>query len=221
VVLIPARHPLVEAQEMLVSFDVDCGELLPGHRVVARGLSTQLFPHPHDVATAFNSAADIVNDRGPRNFLHNFVFPIGSRFADDDGSEQANVWRRSRRRTELMAAARRVPGFSFWYELVPGVTQAELDEDGYFDYMVDIDYRAERPLEWGACGDGEMEAPAEGGASTPCAQGPWPLPENPELLTFTITGFDAVTGFPKDTANGTLTVDLAPGNANWTPETSA
>jgi hypothetical protein len=39
---IPERGPFVPAhEEMLVSFDVDCGELVDGHRFIARGLRNQ------------------------------------------------------------------------------------------------------------------------------------------------------------------------------------
>ncbi len=36
---LPPRCRVLQATPMLLSFDVDCGELLPGHRFVARGLS--------------------------------------------------------------------------------------------------------------------------------------------------------------------------------------
>lgn len=36
---IPARGPALAGRSFVVTFDVDCGELLPGHNFVARGLS--------------------------------------------------------------------------------------------------------------------------------------------------------------------------------------
>ena len=35
---IPPRGPGLPEDRMLVSFDVDCGYLLPGHRFIARGI---------------------------------------------------------------------------------------------------------------------------------------------------------------------------------------
>lgn len=34
----PARGPALPEDRMLISFDVDCGQLVPGHRFIARGL---------------------------------------------------------------------------------------------------------------------------------------------------------------------------------------
>ncbi|MFI7588550.1 hypothetical protein ACIB24_15885 [Spongisporangium articulatum] len=35
---LPARGPALQGRALIASFDIDCGELLPGHRFVARGL---------------------------------------------------------------------------------------------------------------------------------------------------------------------------------------
>lgn len=38
---LPPRGPAVPTKLMLLSFDIDCGELIAGHRVIARGLKDQ------------------------------------------------------------------------------------------------------------------------------------------------------------------------------------
>ena len=49
---IPPRGPALErtADRMLFTFDVDCGELIEGHRFIARGLCDQGTDHWHDDA---------------------------------------------------------------------------------------------------------------------------------------------------------------------------
>ena len=76
------------------------------------------------------------------------MFRAGTQFAYDDESREALVWRRGQRDTEILAAARRVPAVVLHYELVPGVAKTELDEEGYFDYLVEIEYSVDQPGDW-------------------------------------------------------------------------
>jgi len=46
---LPPRGPALIDQAMILSFDVDCGELIPGHRFIARGLAgPMMLPIPDD-----------------------------------------------------------------------------------------------------------------------------------------------------------------------------
>jgi hypothetical protein len=88
---------------MILVFDVDCGELVPGHRFIARGLG------------------------GP------FRLPI------------PDVWDGDRAEYQQMLEfeeAGGYPGFSFEYELVPGVSAAEAG-GSFFRYLVGISYAAD------------------------------------------------------------------------------
>jgi hypothetical protein len=102
--------------------------------------------------------------------------------------------------------------------LVPGLTEADLDEDGFFDHHVVIDYRADRPLDW-EVSDGGTMAPADGGTSTPGSCGTWPIPDGARTLTFDITGFETTSGAENERPDGTLTVDLISKTATRTPRT--
>lgn len=212
VVHLPPRDPEIAKREMLVTFDIDCGELVPGHHFVARGLSAEQIPHPDDLVDTSESLSDIVGVDG--SFFVQFVRPADHHFDDSDKSLEVRLWRRSKRRDELEAAARRVPGFDLWYELVPGLTEAE-DEDGFFPYLVAVDYSADLPLPW-EISDGGAMAPSEGGMSTAGCRGAWPIPDGARILTFEITGFDKDTREENDTPDGTLSVDLTTKDATWT-----
>ena len=46
---VPPRGPVFDGRQMILVFDVDCGELVPGHRFIARGLGGPfLLPIPDD-----------------------------------------------------------------------------------------------------------------------------------------------------------------------------
>ncbi len=200
---------------MLVSFDIDCGELVASHHFVARGLSSIAIPHPDDLA-----AWDEANPR--LDALHNaggfvsFTVPPGG-FATDDDSLEATIWRRVRSHREAIEHARKVPGFAFQYELVPGVTEPELDAaGGMFAFLVGVEYTADRELPW-EVNDGGAMAPAEGGTRTYGSRGAWPIPDGARVLTFTLTGVDAQTGFNREEPDGQLIVDLSDQSARWEP----
>jgi hypothetical protein len=160
---LPDRHPELAARNTLVSFDIDCGELVPGHHFVARGLS-----------------------------------PSVIRNLKEDSHGQ-------------------VPVVDFLYDFVPGLTEDE-EEGGFFPYLVQFEYAADRPLPWEESGGGAT-GPSEGGASTPGFEGPWPIPDGAQLLMFDLTGFDKDTRVENDEPDGTLTVNLATKTAVWTART--
>jgi hypothetical protein len=87
---LPDRHPDLATREMLVSFDIDCGELVPRHHLVARGLARSV---------------------------------IWDRLNDPNGTVRA---------------------VDFLYDLVPGLARDEEDEHGFFPYLVEFIYRADR-----------------------------------------------------------------------------
>jgi hypothetical protein len=59
-----------------------------------------------------------------------------------------------------------MPGFTFHYDLVPGLTEAEFDGEGsMFPFLVEVDYTADRPLPW-PVSDGGTLARADGGPTT-------------------------------------------------------
>jgi hypothetical protein len=106
-----------------------------------------------------------------------------------------------------------VPAFSLEYELVPGIE----DSPGpVFRYLVGITYTADVPLPWTPT-DGGAIAPSRGGPSTHGSRGTWPLPRSAQILRFDLTGIDDATGWPRPQPDGTLTVDLGAGTANWNP----
>ena len=157
---LPPRSPALAGRTFLLSFDLDCGELLPGHRFIARGL-------------------------------------------EDDGPLDAPEW------DESHTDATHVQGFSFEYELAPGVPpQAGRD---FFRYLVSISYDADIELPWEPV-DGGAIAPFEGGPSTHGTRGSWPLPDGARLLTFTLSG-DATSDAPA----GDVVVDLVTRSARWVP----
>lgn len=196
---------------MLVTFDIDCGELAPGHHFVARGLSGCETPHPDDLAVDLEPLPEHPGTSG----IYSVMLTANATFADDDDSFEAQVWRRRQRSKETLDKARKVRGFNFEYELVPGVTEAELDERGLFAFLPAINYQADQPLTWEVTDSGAI-APARGGLTTHGSRGTWPIPAGARRLTFVITGIDAATGFEKDDPDGTLTVDLATSTASWT-----
>jgi len=110
------------------------------------------------------------------------------------------------------------------YELVPGVTAAEQAARAPgTPFTVDATYRADVPLPWstggsgptGLGGPGSHESYDEvrwGGDCTVGESGPWPVPVGARQLTFWLSGPDRLHPV------GTVTVDLATGLADWTPE---
>lgn len=155
------RGSALPENRMLVRFDIDCGELVRGHRFIARG----------------------VCDRGT---LEHY-----------DGTTS--------------------PGVSLEYELVPGINLEE-DERGPFRYLVGVEYEADVPLPWPVNDSGAI-APAVGGPSTHGSRGDWPLPDGARMLRFELRGVDDATGFPHETADGVLVVDLDQLHARWEPVT--
>jgi hypothetical protein len=75
--LLPARHPNLAAREMLVSFDIDCGELVPGHHLVARGLATSAVTHQMRVPGGARPVTGV-------DFLYDFV-PGLTQDEEEDG----------------------------------------------------------------------------------------------------------------------------------------
>lgn len=64
-------------------------------------------------------------------------------------------------------------GFTFEYELVPGVPSQQ--SDNLFRYLVQIDYDADVELPWEPI-DGGALAPFRGGPTTHGSRRDWPLP---------------------------------------------
>ena len=210
---IPPRGLRLATLPMLVSFDIDCGELVAGHHFVARGLSSIAIPHPDDLA-AWDEANPRLDALANAGGFVSFTVPPGG-FSADDTSLEATIWRRARSHQEAIEHARQVPGFDLEYELVPGLTEAEVDAAGdIFPFLVEVEYTADRDLPW-EVSDGGAIAPAEGGASTPGSRGSWPIPDGARVLTFTLTGVDVQTGFNREDPDGQLIVDLSDQSARW------
>jgi len=143
---------------MLVSFDIDCGYLLSGHRFIARGIA-------------------------------------------DDGlitGENEEPY----------------PGFSFEYELAPGVESGEGAGEGIGPFLVGIEYGADVALP-SVPADGGAIAPFVGGPTTRGTRGSWPLPRDARLLKFVLYGLDAGSSWPRETPDGVLTVDLQSSEATF------
>ncbi|MGA2307272.1 MAG: hypothetical protein ABSH29_24240 [Acidimicrobiales bacterium] len=143
---------------MLVSFDIDCGYLVAGHRFIARGIA-------------------------------------------DDGlitGENEEPY----------------PGFSFEYELAPGVESVEEAGEGIGPFLVGIEYQADVALPWTPA-DGGTIAPFVGGPTTRGTRGSWPLPRDASLLKFVLYGLDAGSRWPRETPDGVLTVDLQSSGATF------
>lgn len=159
---------------MLVSFDVECGDLFPGHVVVARGL-----------VDGGRSRHDLTS----RN---------------QTGHEECQMVFLS-------------------YELVPGVTRAEVSGRAQGSpTTVDATFAADVPLPWstggggpdgspGPCGVESYDEEVWGGESTLGELGPWPVPDGARHLTFWLFPVDG------ERATGTVTVDLVTGRAQWQP----
>lgn len=200
---------------MLVSFDIDCGELVPGHHFVARGLAPCEIPHPDDLAAAWTANPHPRAESGANYFISFSVPPSG--FTDGDTSEEAILWRRHRSLEEAIARVRHVPGFMFHYELVPGLTEAEADAGGDdFPWIVDVEYTADRDLPWPIDDGGALE-PAYGGSATHGVHECWPIPDGARVLKFTLRGIDSETGYSHEEPDGHLTVDLSTRTARWLP----
>lgn len=194
---IPERGPALRGLGMIVEFDVDCGELLPGHRFIARGLSG-----PAAIPTEW---PDQEWDDGE----------LGG--GDSDGA--LTVIRNEDRHlhpnvTQLAVPVYPVyPGFSLEYELVPGVREDEFPR--FFDCIVGIEYSADFELPWEPSDSGAI-APAAGGASTHGSRGDWPLPPYARVLTFALS--PPWSARPPDAGPaGELVVDLAARTATWRP----
>lgn len=187
---IPPRGPALRGVPMILSFDVDCGELVPGHRFVARGLSGPVeLTHPDD---------EDWPDLGE--------YPADG---DSDGVlvEGAGPW---------PVGPGGYTGFSLEYELAPGVTEDEERSGSSFRFIVGISYAADVELPWEPT-DGGAIACGQGGATTHGSRGDWPLPSAASVLTFTLTPVK-VDGFQYDTPAGDLVVDLRRSAAQWRPK---
>lgn len=103
-------------------------------------------------------------------------------------------------------------GFTFEYELVPGVPSQQ--SDNLFRYLVQIDYDADVELPWEPI-DGGALAPFRGGPTTHGSRRDWPLPVGARELRFTLFGIEEDTTFPSDTPSGQVIVDLEAGAAEW------
>jgi len=220
---LPSRGPRLTDLPMLVSFDIDRGELVPGHHFVARGLATCEVPHQDDLEAAWAEAnprlsaesSEIQSSPFANHFV-SFTVPPGG-FTDADMSEEAMVWRRHRGLRDAIARARHVPGFIFHYDLVPGLTEAEAEAGGgSIPWIVEVDYTADRDLPWPVSDGGAME-PAEGRPATHGVCEPWPIPNGARVLTFTLRGIDVETGYSRENPDGQLTVDLSTHSARWVP----
>lgn len=165
---LPARSPALRDRPMIVTFDVDCGELLPGHRFLARGLSgPAVLPLPEPLLEEDDEF----------------------RIAADD--EPAEEYRRPDQVALDVAGGAGYPGFSLEYELVPGLREGQ----DLFKALVGIQYDADVPLPWDP-GDSGVLAPFEGGSSTHGSRGDWPLPPDARVLTFTLSPPMAAGGAP-------------------------
>jgi hypothetical protein len=189
---LPVRADVLRTTPMLCSFDVDCGEVLPGHRFIARGLS------------------------GPSEL----PMPWGDEDADEDGEDGGEAEYRSTEQIALdMAGRGGYPAFALEYELVPGIPPLR-DEGRFFDYLVGISYDADVLLPWDG-NDGGAIAPFEGGPSTHGSRGQWPLPPDARVLTFTLFPPMSVTDDGSDEGPrpfGRLVVDLETSSGRWIPE---
>ena len=172
---LPARGPEIASRVFLRSFDVDCGELLPGHRFIARGLAGT------------------------------YPLPIPEEWEGDDAQY-----------AEMLGYidAGGYPGFSLEYELTPGIP-AGAEEDGFFRYLVRIEYEADVQLPWYPQDGGAIAAFA-GGETTHGSRGDWPLPPAAQVLTFTMYRVNDA-GFTEEAPAGRLIVDLPGNSARWQP----
>ena len=104
------------------------------------------------------------------------------------------------------------------YEIVPGVTPAELPSTSGQSFTVDATYGADVPLHWSTGGNepGGAGGPTwveeyRGGESTVGGLGPWPVPSSARYLSFWLQS--AGVGLYA----GELRVDLQGQTALWVP----
>lgn len=183
---LPARSSALRGRPMILSFDVDCGEVLPGHRFIARGLSGPWLldlPELDEDEEEDEDETGHTLDRGP--------------FEEYRTSEQI---------TEDVAGAGGYPGFALEYELVPGLRE----DQNLFEALVGVWYEADVPLPWEP-GDSGALAPFQGGSSTHGSRGDWPLPPDTRVLTFTLQR----PMHAADDSLGQLLVHLTTGEATW------
>ncbi|MGJ7440540.1 hypothetical protein [Aquipuribacter sp. MA13-6] len=190
---LPSRADVLQAAPLLCTFDVDCGEVLPGHRFIARGLS------------------------GPSEL----PLPWGDEDDEDgeDGEDGEDEYRSPEQIALDMAGRSGYPAFALEYELVPGIPPSA-EEGSFFDHLVGITYDADVLLPWDG-DDGGAIAPFEGGPSTHRSRGEWPLPPDARVLTFTLfppmsLADDGSDEGPKPL--GRLVVDLETSSGRWVPE---
>ena len=203
-VALPPRSEVLLDTQMLLSFDVDCGEVLPGHRFIARGLSGPVMlpiPVPRPLDADDDNEDEDEDEPGDEPYEEGLL----------DEYRSADQIRLD------VAVGAGYPGFSLEYELVPGLP-SEPDPWAFFDTVVGIFFNADVPLPWEPS-DGGVIAPYEGGASTHGSRGDWPLPPDARVLTFAIIAPPrAHTGDEEPALLGRLIVDLAAADARWEAE---
>lgn len=211
-VVIPPRSPQTAAVEMMLAFDVDCGELVPGHRFVARGLEATTITHQVEMAewmreNPLPKRSEASGHRG------SYIAPRRG-FRADDTSFEARHWRWTHALHEALQRAEQVPGFHLHYELVPGLSAEEIDGGDLTPFVVKIEYAADVELPWPMTDQGSVAEP-DGSGATAATRGHWPLPHGARLLTFRITSKDSRTGRTRSSPDGELVVDLTTQTATW------
>lgn len=211
---VPPPGQEVRRQPISIRFDLDCGELVPGHHFIARGVSFEEMVSPEAMTRIEPPRGpNAVERRRNRSYLHAVVVPEGG-FTDDDKSDDAQWWRSWRRWEAQIAAAPRIRGVCLHYELAPGIpASADADDDnGWFRYLVGVEFHSDVPLATDDDDSGLME-PATGGQTTYGERGPWPLANGARVLTFALLGRDS--GRSGEDIGGRLVVDIVDGTAHW------
>lgn len=214
---VPPPGAEVQHRSISIRFDVDCGELVPGHHFIARGVSFEEMVSPEAMMNIKRPYNPESVEREPnRSYIHTVVVPEGG-FPDGDASDDAKRWRSWRRLEAQIAVAPKVRGVCLHYELAPGIP-ASADADDHFEwfrYLVGVEFHSDIPLPTDDDDGGVME-PATGGPTTYGKRGPWPLADGARVLTFGLLEPD--TG--SEEVEGRLVVDIVDGTARWSPTTS-
>jgi hypothetical protein len=213
-VLIPPAGAEVQRRDISIRFDVDCGELVPGHHFIARGVSLEEMVSPEEMAKIEWPYVPEPVERGPDQsyfYSRTYRVPEGG-FPDDDESDDAKSWRSWRRHEAQIAAAPKIRGVSLHYEIAPGIPAADSgDDDGWARYLVGVEFHSDVPLPTDDDDGGSIEPPA-GGPTTYGQRGPWPLADGARLLTFGLLRPDSF-----DEVDGRLVVDIVDGTSRWAP----